>query len=80
MVHQDVCGAFGGEFGCGDGKNVRATAKAIREEEDVLVSSSRYRQGPKVVNTDGDARAVGLGDGEGWPANRLAGGFTRLTF
>ena len=34
-VHQNVCGAFGGEFGCGDNKHVRATAKAIREEEDV---------------------------------------------
>ena len=34
-VHQDVCGAFGSEFGCGDGEHVRATAKAIREEEDV---------------------------------------------
>ena len=42
-VHQNVCGAFDGEFGCGDGKHVRATTKAIREEEDVLVSSSRYR-------------------------------------
>ena len=34
-VHQNVRGAFGGEFGCGDGKHVCATAKAIREEEDV---------------------------------------------
>ena len=41
-VHQDVCGAFS-QFGCGDGKHVSAAAKAVREEEDVLVSSSRYR-------------------------------------
>ena len=34
-VHQDVCGAFGGEFGCGDGKHVCAAAKAVREKEDV---------------------------------------------
>ena len=34
-VHQNVFGAFGGEFGCGDGEHVLATAKAIREEEDV---------------------------------------------
>ena len=34
-VHQDVCGAFGGEFGCGDGKHVSAAAKAVPEEEDV---------------------------------------------
>ena len=34
-VHQSVCGAFGGEFGCVDGEHVRATAKTIREEEDV---------------------------------------------
>ena len=34
-VHQNVCGAFGGEFGCGDGKHVCAAAKAVREEEDV---------------------------------------------
>ena len=57
-VHQNVCGDFGGEFGCGDGKHVRSTAKAIRGEG-VLVSSSRHRQGPKVVNTDGDAKAGG---------------------
>ena len=58
MVHQDVCGTYGGEFGCGDGKHARAAAKAVREEEDVWVSSSRYRQGPKVVNTNGNARTV----------------------
>ena len=34
-VHQNVCGAFGGEFGYGDGEHVPATAKATREEEDV---------------------------------------------
>ena len=34
-VHQDVCGAFSGEFGCGDGKHVSAAATAVREEEDV---------------------------------------------
>ena len=33
-VFQNVCGAVGGEFGCGDGKHVCATAKAIREAED----------------------------------------------
>ena len=37
-------------------------------------------QRPEVVNTDGDARAVGQGDGEDWPANCLAGCLTRLTF
>ena len=37
-------------------------------------------QRPKVVNTDGDARAVEQGDGEDWPANSLAGGLTRFTF
>ena len=40
-VHQNVYGAFGGEFGCGDSKHVRETAKAIREEEEVWVFSSR---------------------------------------
>ena len=59
MVHQDVCG-----FGRGNGKHIRVTAKADREREDVGISSSRYRQGPKIVNTDGNARAVGQGDGE----------------
>ena len=34
-VHQDVCGAFGGEFGCGNDKHVSAAAKAVHEEEDV---------------------------------------------
>ena len=34
-VHQNVCSTFGGEFGCGDGKHVCATAKVVREEEDV---------------------------------------------
>ena len=59
MVHQDVCG-----FGRGNGKHIRVTAKAVREREDVGISWSRYRQGPKIVNTDGNARAVGQGDGE----------------
>ena len=58
--------------------HVCATAKAVREKEDVGISSSRYRRGPKIVNTDGNARAVGQGDGEDWPANCLAGGLTRL--
>ena len=76
MAHQDVCGAFG--FGLCNGKHIRATAKAVREKEDVGIFSSRYRQGPKIVNTDGNARAVGQEDGEGGPANCLAGGLTRL--
>ena len=59
MVHRDVCG-----FGRGNGKHIRVTAKAVREREDVGISSSRYWQGPKIVNTDGNARAVGQGDGE----------------
>ena len=58
--------------------HVCATAKAVREKEDVGISSSRYRRGPKIVNTDGNARAVGQGDGEDGPANCLAGGLTRL--
>ena len=77
-VHQDVCGAFGCEFGRGNGKHVCATAKAVREKEDVEISSGRYRQEPKIVNTDGNARAVGQGDGEDGPVNCLAGGLTRL--
>ena len=79
-VHQNVCGAFGGEFGRGNGEHVRATVKAVREEKDIRVPSSRCRQRPKVVNTDGDARAVRKGEGEDWPANRLAGDLTRLIF
>ena len=35
VVQHNVCGAFGGEFGCGDGEHVCAAAKAVREEEDV---------------------------------------------
>ena len=76
MVHQDVCGAFG--FGRGNGKHICATAKAVREKEDVRTSSSRYRQGPKIVNTDANTRAVGQGDVEDGPANCLAGGLKRL--
>ena len=60
VIHLDVCGAFG--FGRGNGKHIRATVKAVREKEDVG-TSSRYRQGPKIVNTDGNARAVGQGMG-----------------
>ena len=52
--------------------------KRFVKKEDVGISSSRYRQGPKIVNTDGNARAVGQGDGEDGPANCLAGGLTRL--
>ena len=76
MVHQDGCGAFG--FGRDNGKHIRATAEAVREKENVGISSSRYRQGPKIVNTDGNARAVGQEDGEDGPANCLARGLTRL--
>ena len=72
-VHQNVFSAFGGEFDRGNGEHVRVTAEAIGEEEDVWVFSSRCQQRPKLVNTDGDARAVREGDGEDWPANRLAG-------
>ena len=71
MVHQDVCGAFG--FGRGNGNHIRATAKAVREKEDEGISSSRYRQGPKMVNTDGNARAVGQ-EGRGGRASELSGG------
>ena len=77
-VHQDVCGAFGCVFGRGNGKHVCATAKAVREKKDVGISSSHYRQGSKIGNTDGNARAVGQGDGEDGPANCPAGGLTRL--
>ena len=76
VVYQDVCGAF--DFGRGNGKHIRATAKAVREKEDVGISSSSYRQGLKIVNTDGNASAVGQGDGEDGPANCLAGGLKRL--
>ena len=34
-VHQNVCGGFGDELGCGHGKHVCAAAKAVRDEEDV---------------------------------------------
>ena len=78
MVHQDVCGAFG--FGRGNGNISARRLKAVCEKEDVGFSSSRYRQGPKIVNTDGNARAIRQGDGEGWPADCLARGLTRLTF
>ena len=44
--------------------HVCATAKAVREKEDVGISSSRYGRGLKIDNTDGNARAVGQGDGE----------------
>ena len=71
MVHQDVCGAFG--FGRGNGKHICATAKAVREKEDVGISSSRYRQRLKLVNTDGNARAVGQG-GWGGRTSELSGG------
>ena len=76
MVHQDVCCAFG--FDRSTGKHIRATDKAVREKEDVGISSSHYRQGPKTVNTDGNARAFGQGGGEDGPANCLAVGLTRL--
>ena len=79
-VHQDVCGPFGCEFGRGNGKHVCTAAEAVREKEDVGISSSCYEQGPEIVNADGNARAVGQEDRENWPANCLAGGLTRLAF
>ena len=78
-VHQDIGGAFSGEFCRGDSGHVRAAAEAIREKEDVGVSSGRGWQGPKVIDADRDSRFVGQGNIEDGPANWLAGGFVRLT-
>ena len=72
-VHQDVCGAFGCEFGRGNGKHVRATAKVVRGKEDVGISSSRYRQGPKIVNTNRRRQGCWAG-GWGGLASELSGG------
>lgn len=80
VVYQDVGGAVCGKFGCGDSEHVRVAAEAIREEEDVRVSMGRGRQGSKVVDTDRDARDIGQGYREDWPANCLAGGFTYPQF
>ena len=77
-VHQDIGGAFCGEICRCDSEHVRTAAEAVREEEDIGVSSGRGRQGPKVVNADRNARAVGQGNRKDGPANCLAGGFARL--
>ena len=61
VIHLDVCGAFG--FGRGNGKHIRATAKAVREKEDVGTSSSRYRQGPKIVTLTATPGLLGRGMG-----------------
>ena len=52
--------------------HVCATAKAVREEENVGISSSRYRRGPKIVNTDGTPGLLGRGMGR--TASELSGG------
>ena len=78
MKHQDVAGTFSFEFRGDDSEHIRPPAEAVREEEDVRISLSRGRQGPKVVNADGHSRAVGQGNGEGGPANSLARGFSFL--
>ena len=58
-VDQNVGSAFCGEVAWVDSEHVRAVAEIIREKEDVRVSLGRGRQGPEVVDTDRDARAVG---------------------
>ena len=78
-VYQDISGSFSCEFRSGDSERVRSPAKAVREEEDVRVSSCRDQKRSKIVNADGYSRAVGQGDGERRPANGLAGCFPCLT-
>ena len=63
IVHQHVCGSFICKFGAGDSsEHFRTTAEAVRETENVRISSGRGRQGSKVVNGGRDARAFGQGD------------------
>ena len=67
-VHQDIGVTFSGEFGCSDSEHVRAAAEAIREKEDVSVSSGRGRQGRKESTL---AEIPGLlGKGIGKPGQR----------
>ena len=77
-VHQDIGSAHCGEFCRCDSEHIRTAAEAVCEEEDIGVSSGRGRQGPKVVNADRNARAVGQWNREDGPADCLAGGFARL--
>ena len=62
-IHQDVGGSLSCEFSGGDNEHVRPPAEAVREEEDVRISSSCDRQGPKAINANGYSGAVGQGDG-----------------
>ena len=71
-IYQDVGGTFSSEFWGGDCEHIHPPAKAVREEEDVRISSSCDRQGPRIVNSDGYSRAAEQGDGECRPANSLA--------
>ena len=78
-VYQNIGGSFRREFRGSDGEHVRSSAEAVREEEDISVSSCRDRKWSEIVNADGYSGAVGQGDGERRPANGLAGCFPCLT-
>ena len=58
-AHQDVDNAFGGRFVCGDSENVRTAAETTYKEDDVRISPGRFRQRPKIVDTDRYSRSVG---------------------
>ena len=53
IVHQDVRGSFICKFGGGDSsEHFRTRAEAVRETENVKLSSGRGRQGSKVVTVE----------------------------
>ena len=73
-VHRDVGGTFSCELRGGDREHVRPPTQAVREDENVRISSSCDRQGNKVV-----PGLLGKGDGACRPAKCLARGISCLT-
>lgn len=80
MVHHEIGSAFGEQFGCGDSKHVRRAGETVREEDGIRISSDRFRQRGKAVNTDRDVRGFRQGDRENWQTNGSEGGLARLIF
>ena len=61
-IHHYVVGTFNRKIRGVNSKYVRTMVEAVGEEDNVGSVSRHGRQGPKVVNADGDARAVWEGD------------------
>lgn len=78
VVDEDVHGAFGSEFGGGNGNHAGAATEAVDGEEDEGVAAGRDRQGSNAVEVYRDFGATGERNIVDGPANGLQKVFLRI--